>query len=68
MSVLIIEDRVMNKDWAAFVCVGIIIGAVLIGILANNVGIIPEHKDAKELCEQSLPRDKQCVMYFKAED
>ena len=42
-----------------------------IGLLA--VAHVPgsnvlEYNTAKVECEKSLPRDKQCIMYFKAED
>lgn len=58
----------MRNDLGGLIfCFGIFVGAILIFVALSNVWIIPRYLDAKDLCEQSIPRDKQCVMYFKAE-
>lgn len=44
---------------------GILIGAVLTMGGLSLIGIVPEYHAAKDLCEESLPRDQQCEMHFK---
>ena len=51
-----------NFGW---LCIGFVSGVIILLILIINFG--DAQKD-REACEASLPRDQQCVMYFKAEE
>ena len=61
----------MNKsvDMWAFTT-GVVVGVLtMVAILSfnHNLKDSKEYRNAKMECELSLPRDRQCVMYFKPE-
>jgi len=52
----------------------IIVMIMVFSAVITTVFFIPElgkadmYDAAKAICEQELPRDQECVMYFKVED
>lgn len=55
----------MNND-VKFLLLGVVIGYLLSAVLFGLLfGIVPAYHEAEYLCEETLPRDRHCEMYFK---
>ena len=56
-----------DRDIGLFM-VGVVCGALLMGVFAWYVGIHPAYDEGKAACEAGLPRDQECKMVFIVEE
>lgn len=56
----------MNKDWPAFVFIGLILGMLLMGLCTLIPGTnVQQYNKAIEDCEKDLPRSQTCIISAK---